>query len=813
VSRRGRGASRASTPRTGRAGGRGRASGSLTPPADDLAIPVRQTGSVAAPPAVAEGPAAATHVPSPYDAETFFDLSLDLLCIAGTDGRFKKVNPAFERILGWTHDQLLARPFYDLVHPDDLEATKREVAKLAQGIPTISFENRYRCADGSYRSLLWTSQPDPEDGLLYAVGHDVTRKRERDQELLEAKEQAEAAARAKAEFLAVMSHEIRTPMSGIIGMAELALESATDEQLRDRLEVIRQSAESLLLLMHDVLDLSKAEAGRLELVANPFDLRETIGGAIKVFAVEARRKGLELLVWMDPVVPDVVLGDAVRLRQVVLNLVGNALKFTRRGRVTVEVEVDSHHRRAGGQDTVQLHVRVRDTGIGIPEDKREAIFESYTQAEGSTQHRFGGTGLGLAISARLVALMHGRIWVESELGAGSVFHFTVPLEVLDVAPAVARPPSAPPERPAPPQGAATGERGADDEARRALRRNLEEWGVQVVEASTVEAARQAMEAARRAPPAADSRQAVRRSPSEAEPLHILLAEDSMVNQRVTSGLLEALGHTVDGVATGVEAVEAVAAAAQGRYDLVLMDLQMPVMGGLEATSAIREREAVEGGHVPIIALTARAMAEDPARCLAAGMDGYLAKPLRHAELMALTAGLTAGRRTAAGDSWRRHPVPAAGSTGPSMAAPAPPATAIPPPPRTAADESRAVAPPIPAGGPVDWGAALEAVDGDAALLGRVVDATLEEGPTLLQELRRQAERGDTEGLRQAAHKLEGTLRCVRDLGLLALAEDLEARARRGDLAVAKEEIEELAARLEPVLAAFEAWRSGGDSSG
>ncbi|HEX2465337.1 MAG TPA: histidine kinase dimerization/phospho-acceptor domain-containing protein, partial [Thermoanaerobaculia bacterium] len=222
-----------------------------------------------------------------HEADTFFDLSLDLLCIAGTDGRFRKVNPAFERILGWTHDQLLARPFYDFVHPDDLEATQREVAKLAQGIPTISFENRYRCADGSYKSLLWTSQPDPARGLLYAVAHDMTRRRERDQELFLAKEEAEAAARAKAEFLAVMSHEIRTPMGGIIGMAELALETAEGEPLRGQLQTIRHSAEALLLLLHDVLDLSKAEAGRLELMRAPFVLREAIGDAIKVFTVEA----------------------------------------------------------------------------------------------------------------------------------------------------------------------------------------------------------------------------------------------------------------------------------------------------------------------------------------------------------------------------------------------------------------------------------------------------------------------------------------------------------------------------------------------
>jgi two-component system, sensor histidine kinase and response regulator len=341
-----------------------------------------------------------------------------------------------------------------------------------------------------------------------------------------------------------------------------------------------------------------------------------------------------------------------------------------------------------------------------------------------------------------------------------VFQFTVPLEVVGL-------PSGPPSP--------------------AQRRNLEEWGVQVVEAADGEAAQRALDQREKAP----SEAAPRPARSAGEALRILLAEDSVVNQRVTSGLLEALGHSVDTVGDGADAV---AAAAKERYDLVLMDLQMPVMGGLDATSAIRRREAVEGGHLPIVALTARAMEEDRRLCLAAGMDGYLAKPLRHAEIEALVAGLTAGRRSSDRDS----------AAGPVRVVPVEAS-----PERATAGVDRSSDVPFPEGGAVDWSAALDAVDGDAKLLGRVVDATLEEGPTLLEELRRRAAGGDAEGLRRAAHKLEGTLRCVRDLGLLALAEDLEARARRGDLAAATEEIEELAARLGPVLAAFEVWRSRG----
>jgi PAS domain S-box-containing protein len=728
-----------------------------------------------------------------HDVETFFDLSLDMLCIAGTDGRFRKVNPAFERILGWTRGELLARPFYDLVHPDDLEATQREVAKLTEGIPTISFENRYRCADGTYRYLLWTSYPDPEAGLLYAVAHDVTRRRERDRELVQAKEQAEAAARAKAEFLANMSHEIRTPMNGIIGMAELALETAGDETLRNQLQVIRHSAESLLLLLHDVLDLSKAEAGKLTLRAARFDLRRTVADALKIFAVEANRKGLSLLLWIDPGLPDEVVGDALRLRQVLLNLVGNAVRYTERGDVAVEVERD--HDGDDDDASVPLRVRVKDTGIGIPSAKREAVFEQFTQLERSSAPGYSGTGLGLAISARLVELMGGRIWVESEEAKddaadrpawASVFHFTARLA---------------------PSGGDAGESG-DDEQRASFRRSLEGWGIVMVDAATPEeAAREILERrARRAQALGTSGEAGRRegerrarfpwmaAPGRGArgealahgPLRILLAEDSLVNQRLTAGLLEARGYTVDVVANGVEAV---AAAAQGRYDLMLMDLEMPRMGGVEATAAIRAREASEGGHLPIVALTARAMSEDRERCLAAGMDGYLAKPLRHAELAALAEGLAAGARSGRGayHGLRSHHSGAADG----------------------ARASRLVAArPLPATGPVDWPAALAGVGGDLTLLGRIVDAALEEAPPLLDELRRRAERREVDGIARAAHKLLGSLRCVGDDRLVAIAEELQRLARRGETESIPARVGELGARLEPVLAALASWRTG-----
>jgi len=392
--------------------------------------------------------------------------------------------------------------------------------------------------------------------------------------------------------------------------------------------------------------------------------------------------------------------------------------------------------------------------------------------------------------------MEGRIWVESEVGAGSVFHFTVPARTA-AAPGGLAVPGRSVRRDAPALV-------LDDlEIQRAiLRRSLEEWGIAVVEAPSVEEARRAI-AERR--PGAGGGSAAERGGRPAVSLRILLAEDSLVNQRVTAGLLEARGHTVDVVANGVEAV---AAAARRRYDLVLMDLQMPQMGGIEATTAIRRREAIEGGHLPIVALTARAMGEDRTRCFAAGMDGYLAKPLRHAELLALAEGLAAGRRAAIRDPGRGSPRP---SRTPAPGA-RPAAFAGGGPAGSAAATSASDAPPVAGAGPVDWRAALARVDGDEALLARIVDATLEEAPPLLRELEEKLAARDAPGLGRAAHKLLGSLRSVGDDELLGVAEDLEGLARRGELEGAGECVAALEQRLAPVLAALREWRSGGRNS-
>ncbi len=352
--------------------------------------------------------------------ERFFAMSLDLLCIMGFDGYYRELNPAWEKTLGWTRAELMSRKGHDLLHPDDVAKTQEMALKIRQGEKLTSFENRYLCKDGSYRWLQWNSLPAMDAEVVFALARDVTGQKRAQQEMMKAKESAEEASRAKGRFLANMSHEIRTPMNGIMSMAGLLAETDLDAKQKHFMRVIQSSGQSLLRIINDVLDFSKIEQGKFQLDERPFDLREAVSDLVALLETQAQEKGLHLGWSFAPGLPEGLIGDAGRLRQVLVNLLGNAIKFTDKGRV--DLRVSSAPDKDGRE---QIRFEVEDTGIGIPSEVGKHLFQSFSQSDASDTRRFGGTGLGLAISRQLVILMRGEIGFTSVPGAGSRFWFTV----------------------------------------------------------------------------------------------------------------------------------------------------------------------------------------------------------------------------------------------------------------------------------------------------------------------------------------------------------------------------------------------------
>jgi two-component system sensor histidine kinase/response regulator len=764
--------------------------------------------------------------------EHFFELAPDMLCVAGFDGYFHNVNTAFERTLGHSREDLLSRPLLEFVHPDDVDDARSQFEALVLGGQVVHFEDRLLTADGGARWVQWNAIAVPESGVIYAAARDLSERRESVAVLQQARIAAEAAVRAKSEFLARVSHEIRTPMNGVIGMTGLLLDTRLSAAQREYAETIRKSASALLTLINDILDFSKIEAGKLAIEPVSFDLALTLDEVTDLLAPRAAERGIELIVHLAPAAPRHLIGDAGRIRQVLLNLADNAIKFTDHGHVFVNVSCVEQE-----DGAARLRFAVHDTGIGVSAAVQEQLFEPFFQADTGSTRRHGGTGLGLAICRQLVHLMGGVISVESSQGRGSTFTFALPLAIDGARAGEVRRVS---DGPGPrvlvvddhrlnrwmlreqleALGAAPTVCRGGEEALRLLREAAasgDEFKMALLDQvmpgiDGVELARVIREdpalarvtlvlmialgqrPSRLAPEFAGSLMkparlagirdalAILQSERAAEipaaegevgSLHrrfrgrVLVVEDNAINQRVASLMLERVGCRVDVAADGREALEMIA---QIPYDLVFMDCQMPEMDGFEATRALRRTEGAR--RLPIAAMTAHALPDDRARCLAAGMDEYLSKPVQLSELLRVLGRFLPEGAAGGSD----------GANEGEFGEEAPP---------SALDEATM--------------AQLRVLvdEDDGGLVNALLAPFVTSARQALASMRSSLASGDLDGFARAAHKLKGSSGTLGARGIEAICAELMDRQGLGGAAQLRARLSALAREIERVDAAVQ----------
>lgn len=783
------------------------------------------------------------------------------LLMVNQDGRILMANSRGLTLFGYTEAELIGQPI-ELLVPQRFRA----------GLPAHRdsfFNDPVQRPMGAELDLLGVRKDGTEFPVKVGLSPvetakgqavicgviDITDQIKMMEAMRQAKEAAESASRAKSSFLANMSHEIRTPMNGIIGMAQLLAQTELRSHQRDYLATVDESAHILLRLLNDILDFSKIEAGKLELECVDFRISECVARATQMMVLRAAEKGLEIACRVAPEIPDHLRGDSGRIQQVLVNLLGNAVKFTEAGEIFVNVNAESIT-----PDRIRLHISVSDTGIGIPADKLDQIFRPFEQAESSTTRRFGGTGLGLAISQQLVEMMHGRIWIDSEYGRGSTFHFTAEFGI-----------AADQHRPAPAELDSLLELPVlvvDDNFtnRRILSEMLQHWHMQPVLADSAAAARQALQKAeaaqhpirlilldhnmpgedgihfaeslrgshgqcpiimissgsspidvdlgqkygigrfmtkpviasellnevlhqfRRFTNAATAQPPTATPHVQVQPRRVLLVEDNEINRRVAVGLLRSRGHHVVLVENGQEAVNTLA---EQEFDVVLMDMQMPVMDGYEATAEIRKREHQTGGHIPIVAMTAEALKGDRERCLTAGMDDYVSKPIDPAEMYraierfpAVCLPADAGLRECESPA---EPL-AAEQHGSAGASPSQNVTL-----QAAGGE-------LPA---VDWNVAKHRLGSGSEVLSEFSELVKAQAPTLLADLRRAIETRDIKLLRLSAHTLKGSASYFGAEPLVQAALALEVLGRTESFDNSTELLATLEHEVTRVLAALE----------